>query len=65
MGYMCYNKITKKILDFIDVKVDEYIEYEGNQLGNNSSANPVNNDENNDESPLDELNEIPPNPQAK
>lgn len=64
-GYKCYNKNKKNIVNCIDVKVVEYIEYEVSKPKNTGSTNPIKNNENDDDSLSNEDKEEPLNPLAK
>lgn len=64
-GYKCYNKNTKRIIEFIDVKVDEYIEKEEKQLVKPSTGEPFNIGEEYIETSTEEDDEETSSPQVK
>ena len=64
-GKGCYNKNTKRIIDCIDVKVDEYIESEEKQPTNISLNKLVNNNKEDHQPLSEEDNEEPTSPQAQ
>lgn len=53
MDFRCYNKNTKRIVDCIDVKVDEHIKSKVHQPINNSFNDLVKKDEKDDNPLLD------------
>lgn len=64
-GYMWYDKNTRRIVDFIYVKVNEHIDIVDNEPLNIISNNLVNNDKKDEKPFLDEYIEEPLSPQSK